>query len=116
MALSTTVTMAFTGEDIIAQVVALVPPPTAPASDLVKVWLLQVIAEDKLKAISTRNNLVNLPISGSLSDVLEGPIPHRTWLAALGSELTKARESGHLVTAIRHPTQGDLTLPLWALL
>ena len=68
--------------DIVAEVVALVPPPTALVPELVKAQLPEVISEDRTKNISASDHLVDLLITGTLSDVRGGPIPHRTWLAS----------------------------------
>jgi hypothetical protein len=105
---------AYTAADIVARVIATVPPPSAFVPELVNARLPKVIPEDRLKQIPARDHLVDLPLSGSLSEVLEGPIPHKTWLVSLRLELEKAKGSRH-VTAIRHPTNFNLILPLWAL-
>ena len=47
--------------------------------ELVKARLLEVILEHDLKEIAAEHHLVDLEISGMLS-VLEGLMPHRTWL------------------------------------
>ena len=105
----------YTTEDIAREVMQLVPPPTASILDLVRAPLPEVIPEDKMKAIPAKDHLVNLDISGTLRSILDGPIPHRTWIASLRMELEKAEKSKHYVAAIRHPTEEDLILPLWAL-
>ena len=105
----------YTAVDIVAEVTALVPLPGAFVPELVKAKLPKVIPEGDMKRLSAHDHLVDLKISGSLSDVLEGPIPHRTWLASLGLELEKAKTSGRTITVIRHPTKVGLILPLWAL-
>lgn len=104
-----------TAAEIIAEVTARVPPPAAPVPELANAQLPRVIPEDDLKKILAKDCLVDLPISGGLSDMLEGPIPHKTWLAALRAELDKAKDSQRTVTALQHPTEVDLILPLWAL-
>ena len=114
--MSTTNTAAvYTHTDIVARVVALVPQPTTFIPELVKAQLPQVIPEDRMKVFPAEDYLVDLPVSGTLTDVLEGPLPHRTWLACLTIELETARGSGRTATAIRHPTRVDLIPPLWAL-
>ena len=105
----------YTHVDIVAQVVALVPQPIVFIPELVKAQLPQVIPEDRIKVFPAEDYLVDLPVSGTLADVLEGPLPHQTWLACLTIELETARGSGRAATAIRHPTRADLILPLWAL-
>ena len=102
-------------EDIAATVAALVPHPSVSVSELVKARLPTVISEHEAAKIPPKNHLVNLVISGTLSDVLEGPIVHRTWLTKLQDEHNKAQKAGCIITSIQHPTQADLTLPLWAL-
>jgi len=98
---------------IIAAVVELVPPPAAPVPELIKARLPKVLSEAQMKKYTAAHHLVDLPISGALSDVFEGPIPHRTWLASLQQELAKPHKTP--ITAIRHPTRRKLILPLWAL-
>ena len=112
---ATAVTIATTTEDIAATVAALVPHPSASILELVKARLPPVISEHEAAKIPPENHLVNLAISGTLSDVLEGPIPHRTWLTKLREKRNKAQKAGCIVTSIQHPTRADLTLPLWAL-
>jgi len=104
-----------TRADIISQVSALVPRPTAFIPELVEAKLPEVISERRMKAFQVKDYLMDIEASGTLVDVLEGPIPHRTWLAKLFLELDKPRESGRAVTAIKHPTREGLILPLWAL-
>lgn len=107
--------MAATAAETIAKVAALVPPPSAFVPELVKAQLPRVIPELQMRRISAEHHLVDLKITGALSDVLKGPIPHRTWIATLQAELTKAQASRRTVTAIKHPTDRELVLPLWAL-
>ena len=109
------VAMFITAADIIATVSALVPNPAASVAELVKARLPEVISEHDLKKIAVEPHLVNLEVSGTLSDMLEGPIPHRTWLAKLQTELEKVQEGGCIVSSIQHPTQPHLIFPLWAL-
>jgi len=104
-----------TAADIVAEVTALVPPPSASVLHLVNAGLPEVIAEHDMKKFKPGRHLVNAKITGTLPQVLEGPIPHRTWLASLQMELAKAQKSGRKVTAIKHPTKANLALPLWAL-
>jgi len=104
-----------TTADIIAEVTALVPTPSMSVLHLVNAGLPEVIAEHDLKRFQPGRHLVNAKITGTLPQVLEGPIPHRTWLVSLQMELTKAQKSGRKVTAIKHPTKANLVLPLWAL-
>jgi len=115
VAAGTTATIPATAADIIAAVSARVPPPSAPVPELVMARLPPVIPEHTMKKYTADDHLVHLQVSGTLTDVLEGPMPHRTWVARLQTDLEKAQTSGRTVTAIRHPTQVGLTLPLWAL-
>ena len=109
------VAMLITAVDIIATVSTLVPNPAASVAELVKARLPEVISEQDLKKIAVEPHLVNLEVSGTLSDMLEGPIPHRTWLAKLQTKLEKVQEARHIVSSIQHPTQPHLIFPLWAL-
>jgi len=104
-----------TAADIIAEVTTLVPSPSMSVLHLVNAGLPEVIAEHDLKRFQPGRHLVNAKITGTLPQVLKGPIPHRTWLASLQMELTKAQKSGRKVTAIKHPTKANLVLPLWVL-
>ena len=106
---------AYTAVEIVCAVAALVPSPYAFVPELIAAQLPQVIPEDDVKKLDAKAHLVDLEISGSLPKVLEGPIPHKTWIATLKHELAKATESGSVVTAVKHPTEDGLILPLWAI-
>jgi len=110
-----TATIAVTAADIIAEVSALVPPQSASVLELAEARLPQVIPEDDLEDLPPEDYLVNLKVTGTFSDVLDGPIPHRTWLCKLQTALEDARKSGRTATAIGHPTVMGITFPLWAL-
>ena len=105
----------YTAEGIIAAIVALVPPPTAFIPDLVQAGLPEVIPEEDCKPIKAEEHLVNLEITGDLSHVLDGPMPHKTWVASLRNALEKAEKAKQTVTAIEHPTEKGLVLPLWVI-
>jgi len=115
LTLDATATIAVTATDIIAEVSALVPPQLVSVLELAEARLPQVIPEDDLEDLPPEDYLVSLKVTGTFSDVLDGPIPHRTWLCKLQTALEDARKSGRTVTVIGHPTVMGITFPLWAL-
>jgi len=115
MAQPTPAIVAITAAEIIAQVSALVPPSSASILDLISANLPDVIPEHTLDSIQSSDHLVDLEISGTLAHVLNGPIPHKTWLARLKIDLEEVQRSGRTVAAIKHPMLEDLIVPLWAL-
>ena len=110
-----TAVIASAAADIVSQVTVLIPPPTAFVPDLLTAQLPRVIPESQTNKIPAADHLVNLATTGALPDILKGPIPHKTWIAKLRNELDSARASGRTVSAIRHPVQRDLIVPLWAI-
>ena len=83
--------------------------------DLVKAGLPKVIPEEDCKPFKAEQHLVNLNITGDLSNVLKGLMPHKTWVAALVTALEKAEKAKQTITTIKHPTEKGLILPLWVI-